>query len=168
MINKNFLNLVAAGAALATATLNTGAAQAATASASATAKILAEVTVTKTADLNFGTVVIGAVAGSASVAPGATTATCGGGAICSGSAGAANFNIVGTPNELLTISVPGTASLTGPGGTLTATLAANASSGASLGATGTLPLGVGGSLAVPGNTLAGTYSGTFSVSADYQ
>ena len=87
------------------------AANAATATATAKASILKQITVTKTADLDYATIVTGVAASTVVITP-AGARTCGAGLVCSGTATAAGFSVVGTVGQVATVSVPATVSLT--------------------------------------------------------
>ena len=147
----------------------------ATTSANAKVKIRKAITLTKTADLDFGGVIeSGNAADTGSVtvsAAGAMTST---GASISGTfnttAGAA-FNVGGSKNATYVITLPSTAvSLTGSnGGTLNVDTftSATGSGTATLSSTGTDTLTVGAKLTVPGNATEGDYTGSFSVTVAY-
>jgi Mat/Ecp fimbriae major subunit len=153
------------GSVIAALGLGATSAQAATASATARAKILRQVTLTNTSDLQFGTIVTGTAASTVTV-DSAGARTCGAGLVCSGATTAAGFDIAGTSGQVVTISVPATVSLTSGANSMTATLAASA-------ATATLvanaaSFSVGGDLAVGANQADGDYTGTFTATANYQ
>ncbi|SNS91578.1 protein of unknown function [Sphingopyxis indica] len=154
------------GAAIAALALNASAAQAATATGTAKAKILRQITLTNTSDLQYATVISGATASTVQVST-AGARTCGSGLTCTGTATAANFNIAGTDGALVDVSGDANVTLTGSlGGTMTSTLSYSAAS-VTLGATGG-SFQVGGTLSVGANQTAGDYSGTFNVTANYQ
>jgi hypothetical protein len=165
----NMIKSVLAGSAFVALGLGATSAQAATNSvtANANAKILAAVTVTKSTDLNFGTAVSGAAAGTVAVSTGGaqtcTTVVCTG-----GGATAAGFAIQGTAGGNVAITVPATVSLTGPGTAMSATLTSSAASLVLTGVAATDVFQVGGSLPVAINQAGGSYTGTFTVSVAYQ
>lgn len=139
----------------------------ATASATARARILKQVTVTNTSDLDFGTIVPASAA--ASVGVSATGArTCGSGLTCLGTTSAANFNITGTVGTVVTVASPATATLTSGTASMTANLVRSASTLTLTGGAinGTVQLG--GTLNLAANQAEGNYSGTFTVTVDYQ
>lgn len=163
------INRAVAGVVIATLGLSAGVAHAApvTATATAKARVLKQITVTNTSDLDFGTIVTGAAA-SVGVSTGGVR-TCGAGLTCTSTVSAANFNISGTNNEVVTITGDNTVALSnGTGGNMTATLTRSATTitlvnsaiGGSFQVGGTLPLAA----AQPD----GNYIGTFSVTVDYQ
>ena len=139
-------------------------ANAATATATARANILRQLTVTRTADLDFGTIVTGAAAATVAVSSGGAR-TCGAGLTCTGTVSAANFNVVGTVGSVVTTSVGGTVTLTSGGNNMTATLAG---SGATITLDGTDDYAVGGTLSVGANQADGVYTGTFTATVNYQ
>ncbi|MCU0728820.1 MAG: DUF4402 domain-containing protein [Sphingopyxis sp.] len=158
-----------AGAAVAAVGLSTTAAYAApvTTSATARAQILRQITVTNTSDLDFGTIVAGAAASTVVVST-AGARTCGVGLTCTGTTTAANFNIVGTNNAVVSVGGSNSVSLTnGSGGTMTAALVRSAPASLTLSATGTGSVTVGGTLALGASQADGAYTGTFNVTVDY-
>jgi hypothetical protein len=168
---SKFMHRAVAGALVATLGLSAGVAHAApaTASATASARVLQQITVTNTSDLDFGTVVAGTAASTVAISA-AGTRTCGSGLTCTGTVSSANFNINGTRNTVVTITGDNTVSLAnGSGGTMSASLTRSAST-LTLASAG--PVGgsfqVGGTLNLGANQADGAYSGTFNVTVDYQ
>ncbi len=156
------------GSVFAAAALSGTAAQAATASASATAKILTQVTVTKTADLDFGTIAIGTSGGTVTVGN-TDNRTCGAGLVCSATVTSAKFGIAGAALQAVGITSDPSVTLNrvGGGASMSATLSTSAST-ATLSALGVSTFAVGGVLTVGGTQTAGDYSGTFNVTVNYQ
>jgi len=144
--------------------MSASAANAATATATAKATILKQITVTKTADLDYATIVTGTAASTVIVTP-AGARTCGTGLVCSGTATAAAFSVVGTIGQIANVSVPANVTLTSGGNTLASSLV---SSNATLTLAATNSFSVGGTLNVGANQADGVYSGTFTVTVDYQ
>ena len=156
---------VVAGATLATIGLSATNANAATANAAALAKVLSEVTVTRVADLEFGTIVAAPVASTVIINPfGART--CGPGLACTGAVTAAAFSVSGTAGRIVTVSVPAAITLSNGADTMNAVLAASAP-GLLLGAGGAF-FTVGGTLNVGANQVDGDYAATFDATVDYQ
>ncbi len=153
-------------AAAATMAFGASSANAATASADATATILQQITVTKTADLAFGTIVVGATGGNVTVSNSGGAITCAAALACSGTNGAAAFDVVGTVGEAVTVTVDPTVSLTSGSNSMTATLNPSYSGTHTLVAADELV--VGGTLAVAANQASGVYSGSFDVTVNYQ
>ena len=161
MLNK--MKIALAGT-IAAAAMFSGAAQAET--ATATAEIVTAATLTNNSDLNFGSIAVGASNGSVSVASTSTGARVCTTVICIGTtSSAADFVIGGAAGATVGLTITdNTISLTrGGGGSLNATLALSSATSA----VGNTEY-VGGSLAVPSTAVAGTYTGTFEVTAAYQ
>lgn len=144
----------------------------ANASGTATAKIIRPITVTKNADLAFGTLVRGA--GTATVSNAGARST--GGAVValsSTTAGNAQFTIDGEGGQAISVVVPTTVTMTRVGGseTLDVTTTNDApvspALSNSLGSAGSLVVKVGGSLTLTAATATGDYSGPLVVSASY-
>lgn len=154
------------GVALAAFAMNASAAHAALATGTAKAKILRQITLTNTSDLQYATVISGATASTVAVST-AGAATCGAGLTCTGTTSAANFNIAGTNGAVVLVGGDSSVTLNGSlGGTMTSSLSYSATS-VTLGATGG-SFQVGGTLSVGANQASGDYSGTFNVTANYQ
>lgn len=154
------------GAAIAALAMNASAAHAASATGTAKAKILRQITLTNTSDLQYATVISGATASTVAVST-SGAATCGTGLTCTGTTTAANFNIAGTSGAVVVVGGDSSVTLNGSlGGTMSSSLTYSAST-VTLGATGG-SFQVGGTLSVGANQAAGDYSGTFNVTANYQ
>jgi Mat/Ecp fimbriae major subunit len=162
-MTTRFMKAALAGTIAAAAFASTGA-QAATATATARAQILQQITVTRVADLDYATIVSGAAASTVIVTP-AGARTCGAGLVCTGTATAANFSVVGTIGQVATVSVPATVTLTSGANTMASTLV---SSTALMTLAATNNFNVGGTLAVGANQADGAYAGTFTVTVNYQ
>src|SRR3546814_4580656 len=80
------------GAAIAALAMNASAAHAATATGTATAKILRQITLTKTSDLQYATIISGATASTVAVST-AGGVSCGAGLTCPGTAAAGRFDV---------------------------------------------------------------------------
>ena len=136
----------------------------------AQARIIKPLTLVGVRDLDFGTIVMGAVnAGgetvSLSVAGGLTCGS--GGLTCSGTTQTGRYNVTGTQGQVVTVA--GTASpLTGSnGGTLSFTPAVPANFAlANSGGAGD-NFDVGGSITILPTTIDGVYSGDMEVTVDY-
>lgn len=162
-MTKTFKALALVG--VATLGFGATAANAATASADAKAKILSPIVVTKTADLDYATIVTGASPATVQVST-AGARTCGAGLVCTGTATAAGFSIVGTVGEVVTVSVPATVSLTSGPNNMSSTLVSSSAATMTLAATNAFT--VGGTLSVAGNQPDGVYAGAFTVTVNYQ
>ncbi|QNN64888.1 DUF4402 domain-containing protein [Sphingomonas rhizophila] len=186
---KNSIRLLASIAAVSVTMALPVAAKAATANATVNAKIVKPLVLTGGGTIAIGTLITPSTAtfsNTFTIQPAATqTGTyCQTGFTCSGTPTAAMFNLQGTNNTPLNLTIPLTVTLTntswtggGAAPTLTMTtsnsLAANNASGVYVtqlpnsGFPGTNYY-VGGSLTITQATEAGSYSGTFTVTADYQ
>jgi len=102
--------LISAGA-LAALAFTTPALAANTATANATVNIVSPLSLTKDADLNFGTIV-GPFAGEVVHVDTAGARTCGG-LTCSGTFGAAAFTVTGTPDQDVVLTIPNSVTLNG-------------------------------------------------------
>lgn len=154
------------GAAIAVFAMNASAAHAATATGTATAKILRQITLTNTSDLQFATIISGATASTVSVSTSGAV-SCGAGLTCTGTTTAANFDVEGTNGAVVVVGGDASVTLNGSlGGTMTSTLSYSDAT-ITLGATGG-SFQVGGTLNVGASQTAGDYSGTFNVTANYQ
>jgi hypothetical protein len=141
-------------------------ANAATATADARARILAPITVTKNTDLDFGTIVVGTTAGTATVST-AGARTCTAALVCTGgTVSAANFSVSGTSGAVVTVATPASVSLASGANNMSASLTSSAATVTLTGGTGTF--NVGGVLSVGASQAAGNYVGTFTVTVDYQ
>src|SRR3546814_11526694 len=90
------------GAAIAALAMNAPAAHAATATGTATAKILRQITLTKTSDLQYATIISGATASTVAVST-AGGVTCGVGLTCTGTAAAGSFDVAGTSGAVVLV-----------------------------------------------------------------
>lgn len=144
----------------------------------ATVKIYTPLTLTAaTADdtIDFGILVAGgatrAVDGSFVMTTNGTDAvTCDAAWLCSGTTKAANFSVAGTPGASINVGLPLTITLTEPVSLDTVSIAPTTDivdpTDVLLGVAATDFL-VAGTLTVPGGSSDGVYTGTFSVTADY-
>jgi hypothetical protein len=143
------------------------------AQANATAKIYKPLTIAKTQDLNFGTIVLAGASFTNETVTVSTAGavTCGSGSgnlSCGGAPTAAKFHLVGTNNAAVTVNSPAF-SITGPG-TLSVTPSSTTQT-VNLGATGNttgIDVPLGGSITLSSSTADGVYTGVWTVTADYQ
>jgi Domain of unknown function (DUF4402) len=163
------------GAAIVAAVTFTQAANAqqqqSTASANALARIVSPILITKTADLNFGDVVPSGAAGTVTVTPAGSRSALLGATLGSGTGvAAAGFNVTGQASATYAITLPASPASITDGASHTMSVGSFVSS---LGATGTLSgtgsqaLTVGATLNVLASQAAGSYTGSFSVSVNY-
>jgi hypothetical protein len=158
------------GAAIAALAMNASAAQAASATGTAKAKILRQITLTNTSDLQYATIISGATASTVAVST-AGAVSCGAGLTCTGTTTAANFDIQGTNNAVVLVGGDSSVTLNGSlGGTMTSTLTYSATSVTLTNGPGTVggSFQVGGTLSVGANQASGDYAGAFNVTANYQ
>lgn len=147
------------------------------ATANVTAKIIRPISVTNNSGLAFGTIVKPST-GSNTVTvdtAGARAITGGGDAVALGSTSANNaqFTIGGEGGQSISVVVPASFNLTGPG-SITVTTSNDIAGdpglqtlSGTLGGGGTLVVKVGGSFSVDGSTATGDYTGSFNVQAYY-
>lgn len=136
--------------------------------ATATAQIVEPLTLTKTADLNFGTLVKNVMTATRTVTIKEDgTITCSTELLCGGTTSSAAFDVLGSGNQIIKVYVaPST--LNGPGtSTLLFSPTAASASPLTLSASGAGSFKVGGSINVAPTTTAGIYSGDMDVTVDY-
>lgn len=144
-------------------------------SQSATANVVRALSITKTADLDFGRLVApssGSGLVSLDQATGQVSVTgIGAGALPTPSPSVARFAVSGEGGQSITVSVPSSLTLTGPGGSIQVNTSANVSGAQALsgaaGSAGALAVRVGGSYSINAATQKGTYSGSFMVMVQY-
>lgn len=180
---NTFLRLTSLAATVAALALTAAPAQAAslvaaTPVAKAKVKILKGLTLTSSADLDFGTVVLsgaGAWSGDTVTVSTAGVQACTANLTCSSTTSAAAYNVTGSNNAVVVITVPASVTINnGPGGVGGASLTVTTTK--SIGATVTMPnsgntgvdFQVAGSIALASTTADGFYQGNINVTADYQ
>jgi hypothetical protein len=160
-----FLSACAAIACVAAAAAPAGAAQI---TAATSAKIIKPVSLTKLQDMDFGTLLVTNYAGTRNVVMSrAGAVTCPAEITCSGAPKQARFNIQGTNNTVVLISVSSAGLVNGSD---TIPFAADVQSSVTMtnsGAPGT-NIDIGGTLTVNGAAPGVLYSGTLTITADYQ
>ncbi len=141
--------------------------------ANARAQIYKPLTISKTQDLNFGTIVLAGSSFSNETVTISTTGsvTCGGGSgnlSCGGTPTAAVFHLAGSNNANVTVNSPafnlggpGTLSVTPSSVTQTVNLG-------TAGQTAGIDVPLGASITLASSTADGVYTGTWTVTADYQ
>ena len=136
--------------------------------ATATAQIVDPLTLTKTADLNFGTLIKNLMTATRTVTINENgTITCSTELLCGGTTSSAAFDVLGSANQVVKVYVaPST--LSGPGAaTLIFSPTAASASPLTLSGAGAGSFKVGGSIDVTPTTTAGIYSGNMDVTVDY-
>lgn len=167
-MGKMILKSAVLGAVAAAVALSATSAHAASATGQAKAKILRQITLANTSDLQFATVISGAAASTVAVST-AGAVTCGANLTCVGTTTSANFNVQGTNGATVNVGGDSTVTLNGSlGGTMTVGLTYSDTSVvlANSGPTGGT-FQVGGTLNVGANQAPGDYTGTFNVTANY-
>ncbi len=137
----------------------------ASATASAAATIITPITITKTADMNFGNVAVSAtIAGTAVLAPAGTRTTGGAGGVTlpstTGTVAAASFTVAGQASYTYAITLPTTCTLSdGASHSMTVnTFTSSPATTGTLSGTGTQTLNVGATLNVSAAQASGTYT----------
>ena len=154
-------------------TLWTGAsAHAATAMASVTANNVKPLIITKLQDLNLGTVTLGPGTWSGatvSLSQGGVLSCVNANLICSGATIAAQYNLQGSNQQTIRISAPNVTLTNQSDSSKTLTLVTDAPATVLLTNSGYpgVNFSIGGSVTLNSTTIAGTYVGTFNVTADY-
>ena len=129
------------------------------ATATATATLITPISISKTVDMNFGTIAASATAGTVVLATD-DTRTVTGGATYSGTATAAQFSVTGEGTRTFSISLPSSITLTDGTNNLTVDNFTSNTSGTGTLAAGTATVKVGATLNVPANATAATYTNT--------
>lgn len=164
MLNKSKIALM--GMVAVAAMASTGA-HAATQTATAEVDIIAAVQLAQNDGLDFGVVASSAAAGTVSLPTTSNTRTCSASVTCVGTAMRGRFTVSNAATGYtVAITVPASTTLTSGGNSMNLTLAPSMASFVSTGAA--QEFFVGGTLSVGANQAAGTYTGTYNVSADYQ
>lgn len=166
MINK--MKLALAGAVIA-AGMVSNAAYAATEQADATVQVLAAVQLSAVSDLDFGVVAASAAGGTVSLGASAAAVPVGTGVIAISGGAAASFQVTQATNgEVIALSVGNPAPLTGPGANIALSGLALSNSSITFNSASLQTVYVGGTISLNPNQLAGTYTGSFDVTAEYQ
>jgi hypothetical protein len=144
----------------------------ATVSTNGTGKIIAPMTLTKDADLAFGTIIKpNTGSGTVTIGTGAdTVALTGTGAASMGTASRAKFTVGGEGAQTYAVTVPATMTMTNGANSITVTLTPSATTGAisgALGSSGTQTFQVGGAFPLASTQATGAYAGSFNVTTAY-
>ena len=144
-------------------------ARAATVKVAVNANVVKPLVLTAKQNLDFGVIIIPALAGTRTVSISQAGArTCAAGLTCSGAARQAIFNLTGTNNMVARITTATSILSNGTGGTILFTPSAPATvTFTNSGAPGT-DFGIGGSIPLTATTADGLYSGFVEVTVDYQ
>ncbi|MGB5077665.1 MAG: DUF4402 domain-containing protein [Sphingorhabdus sp.] len=164
MLNKSKIALM--GAIAVAAMVSTGA-QAATQTATAEVDIIAAVQLTQDVAMDLGVAASSAASGTVTLPNNSNTRVCSAAVTCVGTAQRGEFTVSGaTSGYVVAVTVAPSTTLSSGANTMPLTLNPSMSSFTSTGASQVFY--VGGTLSVGANQAAGTYTGTYSVSADYQ
>lgn len=155
-------------AAAATLLAFTAPANAASTTASASVNVIKPVVLAKLQDLDFGTLTFSSFTGTRTIVMSrAGAVTCAVNIVCSGTTKAARFNVQGTNNKVVLITVTGGLLSNGSD---SITFSPDNQSSVTLTSSG-VPgndFDVGGSIVVSPSLIGGTYTGTINVTTDYQ
>ena len=133
--------------------------------------ILKPLVLTRTGNLDFGTILMSNVTGPTSVSMNQTGAvTCGTGLTCGGATTVGGYNVKGTNNQVVLITAPNVvmANSTNPGNNITVTLSAPANVNLTNSGNAGANFAVGGSFTITPTTVDGVYAGDMEVTVDYQ
>ena len=170
-VTRQILPTIGKGAAVLMACSLAMPAHAGTDNASGRARVLTQISIANTGDLDFGTLLRGTAAGTATIKPNSDARTTTGGTVAAGGTPrAASFAISGTPNRLVSIRVAPNPTIlsNGSGGTIRVnTFRLNGAANRRLSAAGTIALRVGARINLAANQADGVYTGTFNVTINY-
>jgi Mat/Ecp fimbriae major subunit len=165
---KKMMKLALAGAAIATGMVS-NAAYAATEQADATVQVLAAVQLSAVSDLDFGVVAASAAGGTVTVGASAAATPSASGVIAISGGSAASFQVTQATNgEIIDLTVDNPAPLTGPGADITLSGLTLSNASITFNSASLQTVYVGGTITLNPNQVAGTYTGTFDVTAEYQ
>jgi len=164
---RNFL--LAAGLAAAVAVPANAAPVSASTNAGGKALILIPLTLTRVADLEFGTVIESSTSGTVTIPPDGTARTFTGGVtpVANPLPARARFAGAGTPGQLVNIFLAPPANLKDSNGDLLPISMSLESSNITIDSTHAFFVGVGGTVTVAANQPDGDYTGVFTVLAQY-
>ncbi len=163
--------IIAAGAVALSAGLYTTAASAVSINADADARVIAALIVNQTNGINFGDVVAGAAASTIQLTTaGLPTVTAGDAQLAGGTVQAGAYTLTGEVSKTYSISLPGLpVNITSGGNTMTVTAFNHDAGGApALDGTGAGAFNVGATLNLSAGQAAGTYTGIWPLTVNYQ
>lgn len=131
-------------------------------------KVVKPLVLTKLQDLDFGTVTLSGAPGSQTISISqAGLVTCPATVVCAGAPKAASFNLKGSAKQVVILTVP---NVSLSNGSDTIPFTANAPATVTLPNSGNLgtTFGIGGSVAVVDTVDGGLYTGTVTITAEYQ
>jgi len=141
-----------------------------TASANASAKILAGLTLTKTVDLNFGTMTVPTSPATVTITPGAVLSSTGTITLLAQAptASVASYNVSGDNNANYAITLPANTTITSGANTMTVdNFASSGGLNHALNGSGLETFTVGATLNLVSGQAAGSYTGTYNVTVTY-
>lgn len=153
-----------AGSYSGTLTMDCGALQD---SVAATATLGAFISISNTGSLDFGKAAPTGTAGTVTITPAGGRSAINVDLFGGGTVGSAGFNVTGEPSQGYAITLPSSATLTGPSATMTVDSFIHDAGGTPTLSGGSDSFNVGATLHVGANQAAGTYSGTFAVTVSY-
>jgi len=163
---------IAIGVMAATAVPFGAPAAAATVTAQVQAQVVKPLAITKKQDLNLGTIVLGPGTWSGAIVrlSRAAVLTCPANVTCSGATTVAIYNVAGSNQQVVRISVPNVTLVNQLDSTKSLILTPDNQATVTLTNSGNpgTDVNIGGSITVNSTTPGGTYVGTFNVTADYQ
>lgn len=141
-----------------------GGALAATATGTANATVLTPIAISAGTALNFGTLSANASGGTVTVTAAGARSTTGTVVVTSGAFSAASFTVTGTGSSTFAVTYPASFNVTSGANNMAVTV-----TGAATGtlASGTATLPVGGTLTVGAAQAAGSYTGTYTMTVEY-
>ena len=171
-MRKTIAQVMSGGAVLAALATPALAQNSATATASATTTIIQPISISKSTDLAFGTIVKPASGTSTISVNSAGVRSITGNAVATNASGVSRalFNVTGEGASVFSISVPASFSMSSGSNSLVVTTSASAASATlsgPVGSQGSATFGVGGSFLLASNTASGAYSGNFVVTVTY-
>jgi hypothetical protein len=167
---KTSVKLFALGIALMGFGMNVNAQVSATATANSSARIVSPIQLTKSVDLQFGNIVASPTAGTLTMAPSAANTRNALGGITlptvTGSVSAAKFTVAGESGLTYAITLPASATLTSGSNNMTLdAFTTDLTEGGTIGTNNEFYVGA--TLNVQADQAAGSYSGTFNVTVNY-
>lgn len=166
------MKLFAAVAALGISSVAFAQASAST-SASASSRVIQGISIAKTADMAFGTVVKPSSSnGTYTIANTADTLSVSGtgAAAAAGTTSRAKFTVTGEGGQNISVTVPATMTMTSGANNITVNLSSDTTSSSlngTLGSSGTKAVNVGGDFTIASTQASGDYTGSFNVTVAY-
>jgi hypothetical protein len=166
-MSRNTARRLATLALAAFGTLACQGALADTKTAGSSATVMIPLVITKTADLRFGSFAPTAAAGTVTIATTGARSSSGVQLSSMVTSGAAAFSLAGDTTATYAITLPSSATLTSGANSMTINSFTSNPSGTGALVAGAGTVAIGGTLAVAASQAAGSYTGTFSVTMNY-